>query len=101
MSVSAGLPRSSAATINIERARVERFFQNLRAWLIRQARTDAKLLKEIIAEFERPLATAELNPAGKDNRLQVIAWATEDAVKAACQWSDWFCWKKGRHGDRP
>jgi hypothetical protein len=71
-----GLPLSSAATINIERTRVERFFQNLRARLIRQARADAKLLKEIIAEVERALAATELNTTGKDSGPQVIAWAT-------------------------
>jgi hypothetical protein len=60
---------------------------------------------DIEKQFGIELAAAELSPAGKDNRLQVIAWATEDAVKAACQWSDWFSWldtlKKGRHDDRP
>jgi hypothetical protein len=100
-----GLPRSGAVIIDIEKARAARFFLNPPAQLIRQARADAKLLKEIIAEFERALAAAELSPAGKDNRLQVIAWATEDALRAVCQWSDWFCWldtlKKGRHDDRP
>ena len=100
-----GLPRSGAVIIDIEKARAARFFLNPPAQLIRQARADAKLLKEIIAEFERALAAAELNPDGKDGGPQVMAWATEDAVKAACQWSDWFSWldtlKKGRHDDRP